>query len=186
MDEVKPAGWWGRNWKWVVPVGCLGTLLISVAVCGGVFMLIFSFVKSSWAYTEGVNLARHNATVVAELGEPIEPGWAATGSVNVNGSSGDADLTIPLSGPKNSGTLYVVAQSARTSGSSSGPRWKSRGDPSGSICLRRTRKREADAARWVPCPRLRGHVATPPTIFMPTRAWAWHPAHADFAALRYK
>jgi hypothetical protein len=31
------------------------------------------------------------------------------GNINVNGSSGHADLAIPVSGPEGSGTIYVVA-----------------------------------------------------------------------------
>ena len=32
-----------------------------------------------------------------------------SGKTNVNGASGEADLAIPVSGPKGKGTLYVVA-----------------------------------------------------------------------------
>ena len=31
------------------------------------------------------------------------------GNINVNGSSGHADLAIPISGPQGNGTIYVVA-----------------------------------------------------------------------------
>jgi hypothetical protein len=54
---------------------------------------------------------------VAALGEPIESGWWITGSINVSGSSGNVDVAIPISGPKGSGTLYVV-------GTRSAGRWQ--------------------------------------------------------------
>jgi hypothetical protein len=33
-----------------------------------------------------------------------------SGNININGPSGNANLAIPLSGPKASATLYVVAE----------------------------------------------------------------------------
>ena len=47
---------------------------------------------------------------VEALGAPIEEGLLVMGNINLSGSSGEADLTIPLSGPKGNGTLYVVAR----------------------------------------------------------------------------
>jgi hypothetical protein len=47
--------------------------------------------------------------VVAALGSPIDEGWYLSGTTNVNGASGDADLSIPISGPKGKGTIYAVA-----------------------------------------------------------------------------
>ena len=46
---------------------------------------------------------------MAALGTPIEEGWYLLGNTNVNGRSGDADLSIPVSGPKGKGTIYAVA-----------------------------------------------------------------------------
>jgi hypothetical protein len=110
MEETKQRTWWGRNWLWVVPVGCLGMLGLSVASCAGIIGIGFGIMKQSWACTEGVGLARHNKKVVDLLGEPIETGWMLNGSINESGPSGDADLAIPLSGRRNNGTLYVVAK----------------------------------------------------------------------------
>jgi hypothetical protein len=109
MEPGKQPNWWGRNWKWAVPVGCLGSLLLMAAFCVGTFAIILGLMRSSWAYSEGVELARHNKTVVAMLGEPIQSGWLVSGSINISGPSGDAHLAIPLYGPKRRGTLYVGA-----------------------------------------------------------------------------
>jgi hypothetical protein len=110
MQEATQKSWLGRNWKWLVPVGCLGVVGLSVAFCGGILAIIFTSMRSSWAFTEGLELARRNPAVVAELGEPIEAGWLVTGSINVSGPSGNAELAIPISGPKGAGTRYVVAR----------------------------------------------------------------------------
>jgi len=40
----------------------------------------------------GVAVASSNPDVVRELGTPIVPGWYLSGSINVSGSSGNADM----------------------------------------------------------------------------------------------
>jgi hypothetical protein len=109
MDQPPQRSWWGRNWKWVVPVGCVTPLL----VCGGgitlIVVLVFGAIKSSDVYTEAVARAKANPEVKSRLGEPVEAGFWASGKVEVSGPSGEADLTIPLSGPKGSATLRAVA-----------------------------------------------------------------------------
>ena len=54
MSENPKQGWWGRNWKWVVPVGCLGLVVLSLAFVAGLLFLIFGIVKSSDAYKGAV------------------------------------------------------------------------------------------------------------------------------------
>lgn len=53
--------------------------------------------------------ARVHPEVVAALGTPIEEGYFVSGSEGNTGERGSANLQIPVSGPKGSGTLYVVA-----------------------------------------------------------------------------
>lgn len=102
-------GWFGRNWFWVVPVGCL-VPMGCCAVFGVVaYMGATKMIKSSPVYAEGYARAMANDEVRAALGEPITPGLAMQGSVNDSGSSGEADIEVPLQGKKAKGTLYVVA-----------------------------------------------------------------------------
>jgi hypothetical protein len=72
--------------------------------------IIFGALKSSDAY-KMASLARAKADprVVNALGSPIKDGFFISGNTNVSGSSGQADLTIPISGPNGKGTLYFVA-----------------------------------------------------------------------------
>src|SRR5687768_7450173 len=115
MDQPQPPpprSWWSRNWKWALPVGCL----LPIVLCGGGAVLFVTIIlgavtgsiKSSDAYAEGMARARANPEVVASLGEPIESGFLISGSISVNGPSGNVDVSIPISGPKGSGTLYIV------------------------------------------------------------------------------
>lgn len=93
----------------MVPVDCLGTVVLTVASCAGIAGIVMGGMKFSWAYSEGVDLARHDKRVVEALGEPIDTGWLVSGSIKSSGPTGDADLAIPLSGRQDSGTLDVVA-----------------------------------------------------------------------------
>lgn len=53
--------------------------------------------------------AKADSRVTSALGTPITEGWYLSGNTNVNGASGNADLSIPISGPKGKGTMYAVA-----------------------------------------------------------------------------
>ena len=100
--------WWGRNWKWVVPVGCL----VPIGLVLLIFATVFSFMKSSVPYQRALDSARVNCAAQNALGTPIAPGRFVSGSINVNGPSGTAALSIPLTGSRGSGTLYVTATKA--------------------------------------------------------------------------
>ena len=109
-DEEPPKNWWSRNWKWFLPVAIVAPIL----ACGGFVTLlcvfVFGLMKSTGAYEEAVAAARAEPAVVAALGTPIEEGFLVTGNVEIEGSSGYADLAIPISGPRASGTIFVEAE----------------------------------------------------------------------------
>jgi hypothetical protein len=109
--QTQPApGWWSRNWKWFVPTGCcLTPLVLGGAFLAFVGLVVFGALKQSDAYKMAVARAKADSRVVAALGSPISEGWYLSGTTNVNGASGDADLSIPISGPKGKGTIYAVA-----------------------------------------------------------------------------
>lgn len=99
----------GRNWKWMLPVGCLGVILAVVAVVGGIVLVTMSAIKSSDVYKGALEKARSNPEAVAALGEPIKDGWLVQGNVNFSGQNGTANIQIPVSGPKSSGTIQARA-----------------------------------------------------------------------------
>lgn len=117
MDQSTPSanalppkpGWWKRNWGWFVPVGCLGMLVVMAALAFAIVAFVFGALKSSDAYKMAVAKAQADPRVTSALGSPIETGWLISGSTHVSGTSGNADLSIPLSGPNGKGTLYFVA-----------------------------------------------------------------------------
>ena len=107
--QKAPPGWWSRNWKWFVPVGCLTLIVLFAAFVGGIIFVATSAMKSSDAYKLAMAKAQSNPLVQQKLGTPIEAGMFVSGSVNVEGTSGKADITIPISGPKGKGSIYVDA-----------------------------------------------------------------------------
>ena len=102
-------GWWSRNWKWFVPVGCLTVIALFAAFVAGIILIAAGAMKSSDAYKLAMDKAQRDARVTQRLGTPIESGFFVSGSVNVEGTSGKADITIPISGPKGKATIYVDA-----------------------------------------------------------------------------
>jgi len=105
-----PKSWFARNWKWFVPTLILGLVLLLALFVGGLVTFVFGLLKSSEPYQHAVSVASSNPDVVRELGTPIAPGWYLSGNINVSGSSGDADLAIPLKGSLHRGTVYVLAK----------------------------------------------------------------------------
>jgi hypothetical protein len=94
-----------RNWKWFVPLLCL----IALACIVGFVAFIMTLMKSSDAYSGAVLRAESSPAVIAALGTPIKEGFFFTGNISETGSSGRANLVIPISGPKGTATLYVSA-----------------------------------------------------------------------------
>lgn len=116
MDSTTPDNpqpprphWWGRNWKWFVPTGCLGMLLLVAGFVFVIVSIVFGAMKSSDAYKMALARAKADPRVVSALGSPITDGLFVSGKTNVSGTSGQADMTVPISGPKGKGTIYFVA-----------------------------------------------------------------------------
>src|SRR5271170_2683254 len=107
VGSVQSKSWLGRNWKWLL----LASFLVMVCFGLGIFALIMSWMRSSDVALEALSRAQANPAVVQRLGARIEEGWLTSGSINVGtGGSGDANLAVPISGPKGNGTVYVTAR----------------------------------------------------------------------------
>lgn len=81
---------------------------------GGAFaaflvLVVFGAMKQTDVYQTALARAKADQRVTNALGTPIEEGWFLSGNTKVSGSSGEADLTIPISGPKGKGTIYAAA-----------------------------------------------------------------------------
>lgn len=110
LNRRRPSPPGSRNWRFVA-IGCFSVVVLGVLiVLGGVgFMSVVTGVeRSSEPHKSAVARAKADHRVTAALGTPISEGSSFGKTTVVNGS-GEADLTIPISGPKGKGTIYVVA-----------------------------------------------------------------------------
>lgn len=106
---VPHQGWWSRNWKWAVPLGCLGMLgscfcFAAIAVGWG----YWSF-KDMGAYTEAIAEAQEDPHVQQALGGTFKPGFPSNTQVSSRNGHTHAEFTVPLDGPKADGSLHAVA-----------------------------------------------------------------------------
>lgn len=107
--EQPQRNWWQRNWKWFVPTGCLTLFALFAAFIFCIVVFVFSAMKSSDVYATAMQRARSDQRVITALGTPIKEGWYVMGSESTTGGSGEADLSIPISGPKGKATVYAKA-----------------------------------------------------------------------------
>ncbi|MFC1739212.1 cytochrome c oxidase assembly factor Coa1 family protein [Planctomycetota bacterium] len=98
--------WLAKNFKWAVPTGFIIVIftIVTIFVC-----LATAFIKSSYVYNDALVSAIANPEVISAIGEPIKEGFFVSGNVSISGSSGNAELTIPISGPKGKAIIFVVA-----------------------------------------------------------------------------
>jgi len=82
--------------------------VVVIVVYGGLFGTLFYSFSHSDAYRAGVAKLQNNPEAVFALGSPISAGFPL-GSINYNGSSGTADLSFSVTGPKASGRIFLAA-----------------------------------------------------------------------------
>jgi hypothetical protein len=83
--------------------------MLFVVFVGSIALIVFSAVKSSDVYKDALARAKIHPAVIEALGSPVTEGFLVSGNTSVNGASGEANLSVPLSGPKGKGTIYVSA-----------------------------------------------------------------------------
>lgn len=109
-ELVPQPSWWKRNWKWVVPLGgCLSLIVLFVIFVGSVFWGVTSALQESQPYEYALEKINQDEEIIRVLGSPIEKDGMIQGSYNYTNGKKSADMIIPVSGPKGSGTLFVEA-----------------------------------------------------------------------------
>src|SRR5207237_9039738 len=86
--------WFGRNWKWVVPLGCL----LPVLFMGGCGLLAFlsatGIMKQSPAYKIALARAQANPAVIDALGSLTSQTGLVSGNSNASRAVGQANRPI--------------------------------------------------------------------------------------------
>ena len=101
--------WLERHPRWKIPLGFL-TLILLIAVFGAVVMtVVTTSFRSSDVYKQALAKAGESLQVREQIGEPIQAAWLISGDLHLNGSTGNANLSIPISGPRGRGLIRAVA-----------------------------------------------------------------------------
>jgi hypothetical protein len=102
-------GWFERHPLWKIPFGCLGLIFLLGVFVGGLLSIVEGSFHNSSVFQQATARARNSERVREEIGQPMKGAWLIAGSIQLNGSSGNADLSIPITGPKGKGTIRAVA-----------------------------------------------------------------------------
>src|SRR5437879_7062474 len=84
--------WWNRNWKWFVPVGCLGTLTLFIAFVVSIALIVFSAMKSTDVYKDALARAKAHPSVIEILGSTISESFLDSGNKIITGVACQSDL----------------------------------------------------------------------------------------------
>lgn len=109
-ELVAYPSWWKRNWKWAVPLGgCVSLIVVFIIFIGSIFYGVTTVLEESQPYEYALEKINQDEEITNLLGSPIEKDGMIQGSYNNNNGNKTADIKIPISGPKGSGTLFVEA-----------------------------------------------------------------------------
>lgn len=98
--------WIERRAAWVIGIGAI---LLFATFFAAIFFAVGTLFHDSDAFHMAVSTAAVNPLVMEKVGNPIETGRFVSGNMNVTASTGQAEFSIPVSGPKGHGNLYVEA-----------------------------------------------------------------------------
>ncbi len=109
QPEPMKKSWLEHRPLWKIPLGCL-TLFLLLGVSATVLItIVTTSFHNSEVYKQAMARAAENSRVRDAIGEPIRSAWLISGQLNVNGSTGNANLSIPISGPRGKGAIRAVA-----------------------------------------------------------------------------
>ncbi|NAS12609.1 cytochrome c oxidase assembly factor Coa1 family protein [Poritiphilus flavus] len=112
MDNelVPQPSWWKRNWKWVLPLGgCMTLIVLFVIFVSSIFFGVTKMFEESAPYEYALEKINNDDQMIELMGSPIEKDGIMSGNYEWKNGVKSADMSIPISGPKNSGTLYIRA-----------------------------------------------------------------------------
>jgi len=110
-NELLPEkSWWKRNWTWALPVGgCMTVLIIIGLSIGSIFFGVTSMLEDSVPLEYALKIINEDQEIVAQMGSPIEKNGMVQGEFNWVNNEKRANMKVPITGPMDSGTLYIEA-----------------------------------------------------------------------------
>ena len=101
-STARQRGWVAR-YRWQL-------IAIAFALFGAIQLLSDVYLSMGDVSREAFSRAQASSAAVERLGSPISREWMVSGTWSVNKVSGNANVAIPIYGPRAKGTLYVVAK----------------------------------------------------------------------------
>ena len=90
-------------------------VVLAVAASLAVYVIapmifVEGMMRQSDVYRMTLRRAQNSPCVNALIGSPLTPGWLISGNEQTSDTSGSADMSIPVRGPKGKGSLDVAAK----------------------------------------------------------------------------
>lgn len=73
-----------------------------------IFSFVFKVLGDSEAAQATLREAQASTVLIEEIGEPMRIGWLVVENVNVSNDTGDADVVVPIEGPKGTVSVHTV------------------------------------------------------------------------------
>ncbi len=89
--------------------GVTALIVVGLSCVLGILLFVFGLLRDHTTTQQAVRLAEADARVTAVTGTPLTTGRFVTGQVSTNNGVGSANLSVPVSGPKGSGTISLAA-----------------------------------------------------------------------------
>ena len=102
--------WLDRHARWKVPLGCLIVISLLCAFIAVLFTVLDVSFRNSIVYQQALARAGRSPEVVSRIGEPLKPGRVLQGQINVSGSTGSANMNIPITGSRGKATVILDAR----------------------------------------------------------------------------
>jgi hypothetical protein len=102
--------WLERHARWKIPIGCLIVVVLLGGFVAAVFTVVSTSFRRSYVFQEAIARAERNPQVADRIGTPLRPGWVPQGRIEVSGSSGSAQMEIPVTGPHGKATISLEAR----------------------------------------------------------------------------
>ncbi len=101
--------WLDRHARWKIPLGCLLALFLLCGFVAAIFTVVEASFRNSTVYQEALARAGRNSQIADRIGVPLRPGLMASGQLNVSGSTGTANMKIPVTGPRGKANIVLDA-----------------------------------------------------------------------------
>jgi hypothetical protein len=110
VPETFTRSWLDRHARWKIPLGGLIIVLLLCAFVAVIFNVVNASFRHSTVYQQALVRAGQSPEVARLVGEPLEPGRVLQGQLNVSGSTGSANMRIPITGPHGKATIVLDAR----------------------------------------------------------------------------